>query len=109
MTNKYGLPVQELVSARQRDKVCVYCAKEMRDTISNTSRNDWATIEHLHRLEPWNDSTWIAYCCYSCNCSRGDKKLREWFKKQYCLERNINEESVAQIVQDYLATQQSWL
>jgi hypothetical protein len=101
MSNQYGLPEKELEKIRIRDKTCVYCHKKMLDT-SSSNRRDWATIEHLNYLPPWNNPATVAICCGSCNSSRGQKKLMDWFKSQYCLDRNINKKTVAEPVKIFI-------
>ncbi len=100
----YGLPKKDLEKKKQIYKNCVYCGKLMIKSCKKDSRRDWATIEHLHRFGPWNDPTWVVNCCYACNCSRGQKKIKDWFKSKYCIKNNINENTVADIVKEYLAT-----
>lgn len=102
MSNKYGIPEDELKKIRARDKVCVYCRKAMIDPGTSGWRGDWATIEHLNYLPPWNDPTTVVICCWSCNSSRGNKKLPDWFKASYCMKKNINEKTVAEPVKRYI-------
>ena len=92
----------ELDKIRARDTTCVYCHKEMIKPNNNGSRKDWATIEHLNHLSPWNNSSTVVICCGSCNSSRGNKKLLDWFKTSYCKKRNINENTVAKPVKEYI-------
>ncbi len=102
MSNKYGISEKDEQEIRLRDKTCVYCHKKMINPSDNENRTDWATIEHLNFLPPWDDSVTVAICCFSCNASRGQKILSEWFKTEYCLERNINRKTVAEPVNWYL-------
>ena len=107
MANKFGIPEDELLKIRTRDEDCVYCHKIMIYPCIGNKQSDWATIEHLSSEAPfyWKDgmkSSNIVICCGSCNSSRGVKKLSDWFKMQYCVERNINETSVAEPVKEYL-------
>jgi hypothetical protein len=103
MDNAYGLPPDELGAIFERDGVvCVYCHKNMSDHVPNSHRGDWYTIEHLNHLPPWNNPKTVAFCCWSCNSSRGNKPLREWFKTRYCQLRNINEATVGEPVKTYL-------
>lgn len=104
MYDKYGLLKEDLKKFRLRDKKCVYCHKTMVMPTIGGRRSDWATIEHLNRLPPWNNSATVAICCYSCNASRSDKKLLDWFKSSYCKQWGINEKTVAQPVKEYLQT-----
>ena len=102
MQNKYGIPEGRLDKIRERDKACVYCHKTMIDPSNGNRRRDWATIEHLNHLPPWNNPLTVAICCGSCNSSRGNKKLLDWFKILYCTEKNISFNTVADPVRDYI-------
>ena len=107
MAHKFGIPEEELSKIRARDKNCVYCRKLLIYPCVGKKQSDWATIEHLSVDPPfyWRDGmkpSNIVICCGSCNSSRGIKKLLNWFKTPYCLERNINETTVAQPIKDYL-------
>lgn len=102
MSNKYNLPEKEIERIRKRDKKCVYCGKIMVNSRYSENRKDWATIEHLNHLPPWDNPSTVAICCGSCNSSRGDKKLLNWFKGEYCIKSNINKRTVAKPVKDYL-------
>lgn len=102
MKNNYGLPADRLREIFERDTVCVYCKKAMKTHSKSNKRVDWFTIEHLNYLPPWNNPETVAICCWSCNSSRGNKKIRVWFQSPYCITRNINESTVARKVQDYI-------
>jgi len=107
MSNKYGIPEKELKQIRARDKTCVYCHKKMTNSKNGGWRGDWATIEHLNHLPPWNNPKTVVICCGSCNSSRGNKTLLDWFQTKYCLDRNrnININTVAKVVKDYINQQ----
>lgn len=102
MANKYGIPEDELQKIRARDKTCVYCHRLMTNPSANGWRGDWATIEHLNYLPPWDNPKTVAICCGSCNSSRGVKKLTDWFKSSYCTEKNIHEKTVTEPVREYI-------
>src|SRR3989344_4547350 len=100
MSNKYGIPEKELKKIRERDTYCVYCHKMMYDySHAIGSPSDKATIEHFY--PPYNDPSTVAYCCSSCNSSRGPKELLDWFKTKYCKDNNINEKTIAESVKKY--------
>ena len=101
MTNKYGIPEDELKKIRERDRACVYCYKVFQKPRGRSYR-DAATIEHLNHLPPWHNPKTVAYCCGQCNSSRNNKTLAAWFRSGYCVEKNINERTVAQPVKDYI-------
>ena len=100
--NRYGLPEEELGCIRDRDQTCVYCHKNMIPPGSDGPRTDWATIEHLNHLPPWDNPETVAICCWSCNSSRGNRLLRDWFTSVYCRTRGINETTVAEPVREFL-------
>lgn len=102
MKNKYGLPEDKLDEIRVRDKTCVYCHKKMIYPFDRKKSNDSATIEHLNDLPPWDNPDTVAFCCGNCNSSRNDKKLLNWFNTLYCTKKNINVETVAGPVKDYI-------
>ena len=102
MKNSYGLPGVELDKIRIRDKTCVYCHKALLSHSVSNPRKDWYSIEHLNYLPPWNNPETVVICCWSCNSSRGSKKIRNWFKTPYCLLRNINERTVTETVRNYI-------
>lgn len=102
MKNNYGLNKIELQKIFERDEVCVYCKKTMKSHRVNNKRADWFTIEHLNYLPPWNNPATVTICCWACNSSRGNKKIRDWFKTPYCVDKNIKEKTVSRPVQKYL-------
>lgn len=106
--NRYGLPEEALDGIGARDTTCVYCHKRMMPSGSEARRKDWATIEHFNRLPPWSDPRTVGIACWSCNSSRGALPLRSWFAGQYCRDRGIAEESVAEPVRIYLREFNAW-
>lgn len=48
MANKFGIPEEELIKIRARDKNCVYCHKKMIYSFISERQGDCATIEHLN-------------------------------------------------------------
>lgn len=101
MKSRYGIDGTILAELRLRDQNCVYCHVPMPDKKYRTNPLHFATIEHLY--PPGNDPKWISWCCNGCNI-RHRKPLREWFKSSYCVERRINEYTVAPIIQEFLAS-----
>ncbi|HEC30703.1 MAG TPA: HNH endonuclease [Candidatus Yonathbacteria bacterium] len=102
MKNQYGIPEEDLDKIKVRDNACVYCHKTMIEPSEGGSRKNWATIEHLNHLPPWNNPNTVAFCCGSCNSSRSNKKIVDWFKTPYCIERNISFDTVAEPVKEYI-------
>jgi|SRR5882724_13357265 len=108
--NRFGIPENVLSEIIARDKACVYCRKTMIHPYLAKNSADCATIEHLNCDGPfyWREDLKahdIALCCGSCNSSRGVKKLTDWFKTQYCIDKNINANTVAAPVRSYLQRQ----
>ena len=101
MKSQYGIPGAVLAELRLRDQNCVYCGVFMPDRKDSTDPRHYATIEHLY--PPGDDPTWISWCCNGCN-ARHRLPLREWFTSRYCVERSINEETVAPIIKQFLAS-----
>ena len=104
MSNRFGIPNKVEQEIRARDKVCVYCGKAFDE---KGKYGDRPSIEHLDRDPPFYwakglKKSGIAICCGSCNSSRGKKKLLDWFRTEYCLDRNINKNTVAEPVKEYL-------
>ena len=104
MSNQFGIPNKDEEEIRMRNRVCVYCGKAFNKKGTYGKR---ATIEHLSCDPPfyWKDGlkkSGLAICCGSCNSSRGKKTLPNWFKTPYCLDRNINKDTIAEPVKKYL-------
>ena len=84
MANQYGIPLDVEQRLRARDTSCVYCRRQF----STEDRRGWPTIEHLSEKLPfrWNKGLTedgLAICCWSCNSSRGQKTLHDWFRSRF--------------------------
>jgi hypothetical protein len=101
MNSAYGISGSVLAELRMRDQNCVYCQVPMPDKKDRLNNQHFATIEHLY--PPENDPKWVSYCCNGCNM-RHKKPLTEWFKSSYCVERGINEHTVAPIIKEFIAS-----
>lgn len=99
--NGYRLPMELYLYITSTYKKCVYCGKEMKEGPYQNK----ATVEHFDYISVLNPEKWnVVLCCGSCNSSNNQPiTLLEWFGKPYCLEKGINESTVAQVVRDYLA------
>ena len=107
MSNSYWIPKCIELKIRLRDEKCVYCKKKMLLRYEHSNHSDSPTIEHLSELPPFYWKEWmkednITICCGSCNSSRGIKKLGEWFNTNYCINNNINKDTVSSSVKTYL-------
>ena len=114
MTHKWGISSRVLVNAMRykipdrvarrvarRDKFCVFC--KLRFEIGARSRSNVASWEHMDNDSVKDPKVWnIALCCGSCNSSRQDKGLLDWFESEYCRKNNINRQTVAPVIRTYL-------
>ncbi len=101
--NRWNIPEEMEKEIIERDRFCIYCGIEMIEKVpQGQSRKYAATWEHII-----NDGTIvtkenIARCCSSCNSSKGTKKLSYWINSKYCIEKNINKNTVAPVVKNAL-------
>ncbi|MBY0515393.1 MAG: HNH endonuclease [Bacteriovoracaceae bacterium] len=96
--NKWGIPIVIEILVRERDKECVYC----HTPFSISERKRKASWEHIINDIRITSADNIALCCVSCNASKGNKPLAVWLGSKYCASKNINANTVAQIVKDHL-------
>lgn len=107
MPNNFGIPEEVEQRIRNRDTICVYCRKPTIYPCIGKNQRDWATIEHFREMGPfyWKEGLQevdLAICCGSCNSSRSNKKIIDWFKTPYCVKKNINYDTVANPVKEYI-------
>jgi len=111
MANQFGIALRDEQALRERDKTCAYCHKAMQTfpeiKAGRGAREDLASIEHLNFDGPFYIKDGlriedIVICCIGCNSSRGVRRHLDWFKSAYCAQRNINPDTVAVPVQNYL-------
>lgn len=103
--NIWDIPDSLAKEVRDRDKKCIYCGVEMLQNVPRGSpRNAVATWEHIINDSRIITRENIALCCCACNASKGQKPLADWLQSTYCLKRGVNENTVAQIVKDAIAT-----
>jgi hypothetical protein len=101
--NMWGIPDWLETEVRARDKKCIYCGGEMLHSVPPGSpRKAVATWEHIINDARIVTRENIALCCSACNSSKGQKTLADWLQSTYCVERGVNEDTVAQIVKDAL-------
>jgi hypothetical protein len=108
MANQFGIPQEVESRLRQKFKICAYCRQPMKEYGQvKGCPSDKATIEHLNRNGPiywWKGllEEDLVLCCGSCNSSRGTKRLVDWFKSRYCVQKGITASVVADEVKRYL-------
>ncbi|UTC67828.1 MULTISPECIES: HNH endonuclease [unclassified Treponema] len=91
--NNYNIPADLEEKIRNRDNKCVYCSKSF-DTDE--------TIEHIDNDVKNISENNIAICCRACNSSKGNRLLHEWLNTNYCKKRNINIETVSDVIKNIL-------
>lgn len=101
MVNEYGIHEEIEQKVRKRDKHCVYCHIRLKEYYAGKGK-DKATIEHMNNDGPYDKEWNLAMCCNSCNSSKFDKNLLDWFESTYCKRKKINKESVANVIKEYL-------
>jgi hypothetical protein len=103
MANSWNIPQWLEDEVRARDKKCVYCGVEFTSTkISKKSASSW---EHIINDAKIINRENIALCCCGCNASKGQKKLLIWLESKYCQDRNINKETVSEIIKKALVNE----
>ena len=96
MANNWNIPAWLEKEVRERDKQCVYCGVEF--TSAKVSKKTAASWEHIINDAKIITRENIALCCCGCNASKGQKQLSVWLESKYCLEHNINQNSIAPII-----------
>ena len=103
MANDWNIPDWLEKKVRNRDKFCVYCNIKLQEYVHTKGNpKDKATFEHIENNASNISEANIAMCCNSCNSSKSAKKLQNWLESDYCKKKNINKETVATIIKQYL-------
>ena len=101
--NRWNIPDWLEEEVKARDKNCVYCGIRMVDKMpSSGQKKAVATWEHIINDASIITRENIARCCFSCNSSKGTKKLSDWIQSSYCIKRGINKDTVADVVKKAL-------
>jgi hypothetical protein len=96
--NKWGIPTNIEEQVIERDKKCVYCGVEFSDS-TRTVKASWEHIINDIRITTAEN---IARCCIGCNASKGSKSLKDWLKSKYCQSKNINQETVSEVIRIHI-------
>lgn len=99
--NRWNIPdwlEQEVI---ERDKCCIYCGVHF--VAGNESSKSKPTWEHVVNDEKIVNLDNIARCCFSCNASKGTKNLADWLQSDYCRNRGITENTIAEVARRALA------
>lgn len=97
--NRWKIPRWLETEVRERDKACIYCGVVFGSVNGHGSRPSW---EHIINDAKVITRENIALCCRSCNSSKGARLLADWINSQYCQQRGINPNTVAEIVKKAL-------
>ena len=97
MVNYRPIPEWLKKKIRARDKKCVYCKIPFKN--NPTDRAEW---EHIDNDENNICEENVTLCCKSCNASKGDKKLMDWLNSPNKKKKEINKETVADIIKEYI-------
>jgi len=101
--NKWKIPDWLEKEVKNRDRSCVYCRIEFGS--AKETRKSLATWEHIVNDARLVNRENIARCCFSCNASKGTKKLSDWLESVYCKKRGITKDTVAEVVRRALVSQ----
>jgi hypothetical protein len=94
--HKWNIPDWLEREVKDCDRHCVYCRVEFGST--KETRKSIATWEHIVNDARIVNRENIARCCFSCNASKGTKKLPAWLESDYCKKRGITMDTVAEVV-----------
>lgn len=100
--NNWGIPEELELEILKRDKSCVYCHVKFEDIRVTKTRKNAGSWEHIINNESIITPENIARCCMGCNSSKGAKTLGDWLNGEYCKEKEINKDTVAQIVKRHI-------
>lgn len=101
--NRWNIPSSLEQEVKDRDRNCVYCRVEFAS--SRDSRKTIATWEHIVNDARIIARENIARCCFSCNSSKGTKKLADWLESDYCKKHGITKDTVADVVKNALVSE----
>lgn len=99
--NNWNIPNWLEKEVRNRDKNCIYCHIEFNS--SKKTKKSVATWEYIVNDAKIINRENIARCCFSCNSSKGTKKLSDWFESDYCKKRGITKNTIAEVARKALA------
>lgn len=99
--NRWNIPDWLEREVIERDGNCVYC--DIAFVSTNEMRKSKPTWEHIVNDARIINRENIARCCCSCNASKGAKDLADWLESNYCKNRGITKDTVAEVVKRALA------
>lgn len=103
--NRWNIPNWLEREVRARDVNCIYCGIEMTAGVPRGhTRRRVATWEHIINDVRIVTRENIALCCSACNSSKGAKPLAQWLKSDYCAQRGITEDRLADVARAALGS-----
>ena len=100
--NNWNIPDWLEREVKDRDGKCVYCGIAFGSSMK--TRKSMATWEHIINDARIINRDNVARCCFSCNASKGTKKLSDWLESDYCRKRGITKDTVAEVVKRALVS-----
>jgi 5-methylcytosine-specific restriction endonuclease McrA len=93
--NRWNIPSWLEKEVIERDQNCVYCRNPFGSVSGKGSLSSWEHIINDAKIVTREN---IVLCCRSCNSSKGAKLFATWLESAYCKRREINSDTVAEIV-----------
>ncbi len=100
--NRWNIPPWLEREVLARDTACVYCRISF--SLPSATRGAKPSWEHIVNDERIINRENIARCCMSCNASKGAKELRQWLDSNYCRQKGIAADVVAEVVRQVLSS-----
>ena len=86
---KIRLTRKELENIKQNYLYCVYCGSKNNLTFEHTTPVSKQGEHSVHN---------VVRACIKCNLTKGNKTLEEWFKTEYCQQKNINFDTFKKVI-----------
>ncbi len=90
---EFGIDEQKIVLRRDGSK-CAYC----HIIIEEITFDHIIPIMGKKGINGSNSVNNIVVCCRECNMKKTNFSLDEWFERKYCVDKNINKETINKIV-----------
>ena len=98
--NNWNIPDWLEKEIKARDRRCIYC--HIKFGSSKDTKKSLASWEHIVNDARKINRDNIARCCFSCNSSKGTKKLSDWLESDYCNKRGITKNTIAEVAKKAL-------
>lgn len=98
--NNWDIPDWLEKEIKNRDRRCIYCHIEFGS--SKDAKKSQASWEHIVNDARIINRDNISRCCFSCNSSKGTKKLSDWLESDYFKKLGINKNTIAEVTKKAL-------